>query len=324
MTHMKTLPRLYSCVMMAAALSLAACGKKDSAALKPATLGATQGSLSTLSSTAIPAANNNKVAYYTFDATPTGTPAVKQSMLTFAKDANIVVVFEGRPWELTDSAHYGSTGSIMLSGYYKSYAAIIADIHTLESRGVKVLMNIDDATSWNTTTPFTTYNGTAQTYTQYASFVNTAITTLGMDGISLDVEHMGSTAANTNFTNLLKEFGKYWGPKSSAPTTTIYTAAIYTGGKAGYAIGQSTTIAAYFNFVMDMGYSQNNTTRFNTWANYIGAAKTMILVSKDYNSQSSAVTAAQWHPTTGTKAGIGVYAANVDSAYTGAVLRALK
>lgn len=279
----------------------------------------------TQSSTPIPASGNNKVAYYTFDATPTGTPKVKLSMLDFAKEANIVIVFEGSAWELADTTHYGSSSSIMLSGYYKNYRSILADIKTLQSRGVKVLMNVDDANSWNTTTPFTTYNGTKQTYTQFAAFLNTCVTTqLGMDGISLDVEHMGSTAANTNYTNLLKEFGKYWGPLSSAATTTVYTAAIYDGAQAGYAIGQSTTVAQYLNFVMDMGYFEDNTQRFNRWANYIGASKTMIALSKDYNSLSSGIAAAQYQPANGTKAGISVYAANVDSAYCNPVLRALK
>jgi hypothetical protein len=274
--------------------------------------------------TTIPASTNNKVAYYTFDATPTGSPAVKLSMLTFAKSANIVIVFEGSAWELADTVHYGSSSSIMLSGYYKSYRAIRRDMQALQARGVKVLINVDDRSSWNTTTPFTTYNGQAQTYTQHAAFLDNCVTTvLGADGIVLDVEHLGSTAANANYINLIKEFGKYYGPNSSRPTTSIYTAAIYDGAQAGFAIGQSTSVASYMNFVMDQGYFEDNSTRFYRWANYIGAEKTMVGLVKDYNNQANGVSAAQFQPTNGSKAGIMVYAANVDSAYSNTILRAL-
>jgi hypothetical protein len=74
-----------------------------------------------------------------------------------------------------------------------------------------------------------------------------------------------------------------------------------------------------------MGYFENNTTRFNRWANSIGASKTMIGVSKQYNSLSNAKTAAAWEPSGGTKkAGIMVFAGNVDSSYTNSIFRAIK
>lgn len=282
--------------------------------------------LTPLAALSLPTNPNNKVAYYAFDATPTGTPAVKLPLTNFANAANIVVLFEGTAWEMADSVHYGSASSYILTSNpnYHSYASIIADVRTLQARGVKVLMNVDDATSWNTTQPFTTYNGTHLTYTQFASFVKACIIdSLHFDGIALDVEHLGSTAANTNYTNLIKQFGSYFGPLSSNSTTTIYTAAIYDGAQAGYAIGQSTSVAQYLNFVEDMGYSENNTTRFNRWANVIGASKTMIGVSKQYNSLSNATTAAAWEPSGATKAGIMVFAGNVDSSYTNTIFRAV-
>jgi hypothetical protein len=275
---------------------------------------------------AIPANPNNKIAYYAFDATPTGTPAVKLPLTNFANAANEVVLFEGTPWEMGDSVHYGSSSSYILTvnPNYHSYAAIIADARVLQARGVKVLYNVDDATSWNTTSPFTTYNGTHLTYQQFALFVkNIIVDSLHFDGIALDVEHIGSTAANTNFTNLVKEFGKYFGPLSTNPTNTVYTAAIYDGAQAGFAIGQSTTVAQYLNFVEDMGYFENNTTRFNRWGNSIGHGKTMIGVSKQYNSLSNATTAAAWEPSGAKKAGIMVFAGNVDSSYTNTIFRAV-
>lgn len=263
-----------------------------------------------------------KVAYYAFDATPNLLP-----LTNFATEANVVVLFEGTGWEMADSVHYGSSSSYILNvnPNYHSYKSIIDHVRILQQRGVKVLMNVDDAPSWNTTTPFTTYNGTGLNYQQFAAFVKACIIdSLHFDGIALDVEHLGSTAANTNFTNLIKQLGSYFGPLSANSTTTVYTAAIYSGAQAGYAIGQSTTVAQYLNFVEDMGYFQNNTTRFNRWANYIGSAKTMIGVSKQYNSLSNATTAAAWLPSSGNKAGIMVFAGNVDSAYTNTIFRALQ
>lgn len=297
-------------------ISTVSCKKEDAGKLSAAN--------NTIASNVVAAALPSpfKVAYYAFDATPNVLP-----LTNFANEANVVVLFEGTAWEMADSVHYGSSSSYILNvnPNYHSYKSIRDHVKILQQRGVKVLMNVDDAASWNTTTPFTTYNGVKLTYLQYAAFAKACIIdSLHFDGIALDVEHMGSTAANTNFTNLVKAFGAYFGPLSNNPNGTVYTAAIYSGGQAGYAIGQSTTVAAYLNFVEDMGYSQNNTTRFNRWANYIGAPKTMIGVSKQYNSVSSAITAAAWQPTNGTKkAGIMVFAGNVDSSYTNRIFRAL-
>lgn len=315
-------------VMLLIAMSIISCTKMGStnndASLQKNTASVLQGQLV---AAALPAAPNNKIAYYAFDATPTGSPVVNLPLTSFANAANEVVLFEGTAWEMADSVHYGSSSAYILTvnPHYHSYASIIADVRTLQARGVKVLMNVDDATSWNTTTPFTTYNGTGLTYLQFATFVKTCvIDSLHFDGIALDVEHLGSTAANTNYTNLIKAFGSYFGPLSSNRTTTIYTAAIYDGAQAGFAIGQSTSVAQYLNFVEDQGYFENNTTRFNRWATHIGDSKTMIGVSKQYNSLSNATAAAAFEPTGGTKAGIMVFAGNVDSSYTNTIFRAVR
>ncbi|SFD88715.1 hypothetical protein SAMN05518672_103704 [Chitinophaga sp. CF118] len=263
-----------------------------------------------------------KVAYYAFDATPNLLP-----LTNFATGANVVVLFEGTAWEMADSAHYGKSDSYILTvnPNYHSYKSIIDHVRILQKSGVKVLMNVDDANSWNTTTPFTDYKGQALDYQQFATFIKNCITdSLHLDGIALDVEHMLNTPANSNFISLVKELGKYYGPLSPDSNYTIYTAAIFTGGRAGYAIGQSRDVAQYFNFVQDMGYFQNNVTRFNRWSDSIGAAKTMIGVAKVYNTLENAKTAASWHPAVGTKAGIMVFAGNVDSAYTNTTFRSLK
>src|SRR4051812_29500005 len=60
----------------------------------------------TIQPLALPAAGQNKVAYYAFDVTPTGQGILP--LTTFTNNANIVVVFEGTLWELADTVHYNS------------------------------------------------------------------------------------------------------------------------------------------------------------------------------------------------------------------------
>jgi len=93
--------------------------------------------------------------------------------------------------------HYGSSSSYILTingGPYRSYRQIIDDIHTLQARGIKVLMNVDDAASWQTTTPFTDYTGDGKTYTEYAALVNSMAQAVPFNGIALDVEHFSGSA----------------------------------------------------------------------------------------------------------------------------------
>ncbi len=277
-----------------------------------------QNNLSRLKS--LPAYNDNRVAYYAFDATPVDQGKLR--LTDFTDNANIIVVFEGTLWELADSAHYGSSSAYILNingGPYSYYGQILNDIQTLRQRGVKVLMNVDDAASWSTSTPFTTWNGIPYNYQQFASFVYNCVISAGFDGISLDVEH-GATD-NSYYRNLITELGSYFGPLSSNPTTLIYTGAFYSGGAPG-PIFREPGLSQYLNFVMDMAYFQNNTTRFNYWANTLGNSKVMIGMSHQYNSLSSAITHAEWHPNPD-KAGIMVFAGNVNKNYTDGIFAAL-
>jgi hypothetical protein len=271
-----------------------------------------------------PANPNNRVAYYAFDATPQGGQG-KLPITTFTDKANEVVMFEGTLWEVADSIHYGGTSSYILTlngGLYKHYKQIINDIKTLQARGVKVLWNVDDDDKWLESSPFTTYNGKALNPARFASFIDSCVTLLGLDGISLDIEHLHSPV-NINWTTVIKSIGKYFGPKSSRPSNTLYIAAIYSGGIGNNEIGKSTDMASYFNFVMDMGYFQNNDTRFHQYADVIGNGKVMDGMSYDYNSQSDAVAWAAWEPSP-VKAGVMVFAGNVNKAYTDAIFNALK
>ncbi len=170
----------------------------------------------------LPAPGNNKVAYYVFDS---GGPD-HFPLTTFTDAANIVVLFEGTLWELADSVHYHS--GWMGNAIYTSYARILRDVRVLQARGVKVLMNVDDAASWSTSTPFMTYDSTNLDYRQFAAFVKTcAIDSLHLDGISLDIEHKAT--GNAAYIALLKELGKYFGPLSANASSQIYAAAIYAG-----------------------------------------------------------------------------------------------
>ena len=270
----------------------------------------------------IPTNPNNKVAYYAFDATPVGQGKLR--LTDFTDNANIVVVFEGSIFELGDPAHYGSSSSYILNingGPYTTYQQIINDIRTLRARGVKVLMNVDDAPSWQTTTPFTDYAGIGRTYSEYAALIYQMAQAVPFDGIALDVEHF-SGAANQNFISLVRELGRYFGPRSSNPNDSIYTAAIYSGAQAGNAIGKNTVTASYFNFVMDMGYFQNYQTRFNNYANVIGAGKVMDGFSHQMNPLSNALAYCAWaNPKPA--AGAMVFAGNVNKVYTDQILAAI-
>jgi hypothetical protein len=267
--------------------------------------------------TGMPAPGTNKVAYYVFDS---GGPD-RHPMTSFTDAANIVVVFEGTLWELADSAHYAT--SWMRNVNYHSHAEVLRDIKTLQARGVKVLMNVDDAASWSTATPFTTYDGKKLSAQEFAAFVKAcAIDSVGLDGISLDVEH-GATG-NAAYITLLKELGKYFGPMSPDSLSQMYIAAIYAGGAPGPVIGKSRDITAHMNFIMDMAYFVwDYAARFRQWADSIGPAKTMVGVLNDFYDVAHAAAAAAWQPASPPKAGIMVYAANNLKSYTDAVFNAL-
>ncbi len=274
----------------------------------------------------LPGAGRNKVAYYAFDATPVNQGKLR--LTDFTKNANIIVLFEGTIFELCDSVHYGGPSSYILTingGPYKYYKQILDDIKTLRARGIKVLMNVDDTKQWSTAVPFTTYDGRALNYQQHALFIDSCITAVGLDGISLDIEH-GATD-NTYYRDLIRELGKYVGPLSVNSATRIYTAAIYYssyGIPGPTVIGFNRAIAAYLNFVMDMGYFQNNTTRFQRWADSLGNSKVMHGFSHHdpNNSLSVAASWAAWHPTPD-KAGVMVFAGNVNKPYTDSIFAAL-
>ncbi|MFH1195126.1 MAG: glycosyl hydrolase family 18 protein [bacterium] len=267
----------------------------------------------------IPPEGNNKVAYHVFDSH--GPDHL--SLTSFTDEANVVVIFEGTLWELADSVHY-STGW-MQNVVYHYYSEILRDIKILQARGVKVLMNVDDKPAWSTSTPFTTYDGKNLDCQQFAAFIKScAIDSLHLDGISLDVEHRAT--GNSQYTTLLKEIGKYFGTKSSNSDTQMYIAAIYAGywGEPAAVIGQSKDVSSYMNFVMDMAYFNSNYVgRFNQWANYIGASKTMIGLLNDDNDLAFSTEVAAWQPASPPKAGIMVFAANNLKSYADSVFKAL-
>ena len=276
-------------------------------------------------STSLPIPPNFKVAYYAFDASNAAKVPSPLTLVNFANEANVVVLFEGTAWEMADSLHYSKSNSFMFKNKYSSYTSILNDVRILQARGVKVLMNVDDTYLWNTPLPFTTYDGTKLNTQQFASFVkNCVIDNLHLDGIALDLEHLGVASATTDYINLIKEFGKYFGPQSSNISSTIYTAAISDGTRVSNDIGKSVSNASYFNFVMDISYYEDNNYRFNMWAKTIGASKTMVGLTMRFNSLSKAVTASEWQPQGGPKAGIMVFAANADSSYTNTIFRAVK
>jgi hypothetical protein len=76
------------------------------------------------------------------------------------------------------------------------------------------------------------------------------------------------------------------------------------------------------NFIMDMGYSHDNTERFNFWAATLGNSRVMNGMSHQYNDLKSTIAWASWHPTP-EKAGVMVFAGNVNKQYTDTIFAAL-
>ncbi|HVI45366.1 MAG TPA: hypothetical protein VM802_10865 [Chitinophaga sp.] len=257
-----------------------------------------------------------KVAYYAFD---NGGPR----LIDFAREATVVVLFEAHEWRFVDSTKYKGDDLIFANQYYKSYGAVMYDVKILQNRGVKVLMNVDDNAGWSTNKPFTKYDNSVLNNTQFISQTKRyVLDSLKLDGIALDIEH-GATN-NASYRSLLKGLGSYFGPLSNNPSK-LYIAAIYSGAPEGGAIGKDTSVAKYVNFVEDMGYWGNYVSRFTQWSDYIGVSKVMVGVSAESNFKNLAndTAAAKWQPASGKKAGIMVYAANLDSGYTNTVFRAL-
>lgn len=271
------------------------------------------------SGSGLPPPGDNKVAYYVFNASgPDHYP-----LTTFSDKANIVVLFEGTLWELADSTHYHTKWMTTTNVNYHYYSQIRRDIKNLQARGVEVLMNINDAPSWSTATPFTTYDGKKLDSQQFAQFIKAcAIDSLHLNGISLDIEH-GATG-DSDYVQLIKDIGKYFGPASPDSTSEMYIAAIYAWGRPGYVIGRSPGVARYFNFVMDMEYRNTDYIgRFNQWAYFIGPSRTMVGVADYDNSLAFATEVARWKSPLGLKAGIMVYGANDVRSYTDSVFSAL-
>lgn len=269
----------------------------------------------------LPDPNDNRVAYYAFDATTVDQE--KPRINDFTDEANIVVVFEGTLWELAYPELYGSDDAYILNingGPYSTYNQILDDIQSLRQRGVKVLMNVDDRPSWSTATPFTTWDGHDLDAQGFASFVYDCALKAGFDGISLDVEHGASD--NGYYRNLIRELGRYFGPLSMNPDTMIYTGAFYSGGAPGPSF-RDPQLSQYLNFVMDMGYFQNDSSRFNYWANSLGNEKVMIGFSHQMNDLERAMDHAFWHPNPD-KAGVMVFAGNVNKNYTDSIFAALQ
>ncbi len=274
------------------------------------------------------ASNPYKIAYYAFDH---GGPRITE----FSPYANVVVLFEGTPFEMADSVHYTSTGWIFKNPNYPNYAALFRDIKILQAKGVKVLWNIDDAPSWQTSSPFTDYSGKKLSAAQYAALVKACvIDSLHMDGIALDQEHITpySTEPNSNYLSVLKNLSAYFGLSSSNPSTIFTSATGYDVTYGWRPIQSDKSYAANMNFVMDMGYWQTNqqriTTRLPRFANIAGFGwpKTMTGVDAEQGAQSNlseSILSAQWQPSGTYKAGIMVYAANGDTSYAGKVFRAV-
>ena len=255
---------------------------------------------------------------------------------------DIVVLFVVKLPNYIDTVKYPASGGYI--GAYKSYGSFYSDIKKLQARGIKVIQNIDDESSWQTTKPA----GYASASAYALKMKQVLLDQLHLDGITLDVEHSGtkpspippfpkyseigyngwysaSMAANANYINCIKEMTKYFG-------TTAGNELEIASGLDCYAWNNiASNFVNNFTYFGVQSYDGNSTrtqlmNNYATGTNKIPSAKMVYGHNAETpSSQSDAVDIAKWTPTQGQKGGVFVYAFNSDpTGYGAAVLAAVK
>ncbi|NOW97631.1 endo-beta-N-acetylglucosaminidase F3 [Mucilaginibacter sp. SG564] len=255
---------------------------------------------------------------------------------------DIVVLFVVKLPNYIDTIKYPASGGYI--GAYKSYGSFYSDIKKLQARGIKVIQNIDDESSWQTTKPA----GYASASAYALKMKQVLLDQLHLDGITLDVEHSGikpspippfpkyseigyygwysaSMAANANYINCIKEMTKYFG-------TTAGNELEIASGLDCYAWNNiASNFVNNFTYFGVQSYDGDSTrtqlmNNYATGTNKIPSGKMVYGHNAETpSSQSDAISIAKWTPTQGQKGGVFVYAFNSDpNGYGAAVLAAVK
>jgi hypothetical protein len=312
-----------SALSVAAMLFSTSCQKNITSAsdtLSPAV--AMSGSVSqTLTTTA---SQQKFVAYYVTDGR---NPTYK--LTDIPKGVDIVVLFVIKWPAYLDTLNNPPSGATI--GAYPSYGAFFKDIKTLQARGIKVVQNIDDEDTWQTTTPA----GYATAAAFALKMKQELLDTLKLDGISLDIEHSGappdpippfppydsigyygwysySMEANQNFLNCIGAMTKYFG--TTAPNTPLLMSATGLDCYSWNAI--ASRFVNNFNYFGVQAYGRDSTTdqlmnNYATGTNKIPSSKMMYGVNgEDVTTLGQDTGVAKWVPTQGQKGAVFVYSFN--------------
>lgn len=290
------------------------------------------------SGTALAGSNGVCIAYYITDGR---NPTFK--LKDIPDKVDMVILFGLKYWSLQDTTKLpGGTG---MMGSFKSYKDLDTQIRSLQSRGIKVLQNIDDDVSWQSSKP----GGFASAAAYGDAIKSIVIDKWKLDGISLDIEHSGakpnpiptfpgyaatgyngwysgSMAATPAFLNVISELTKYFG--TTAPNNKQLQIA---SGIDVYAWNKiMENFRNNFNYIQLQSYGANVSRtqlmmNYATGTNKIPASKMVFgAYAEGGTNQANDVEVAKWTPTQGAKGGMMIYTYNSNVSYANAVRDAVK
>lgn len=232
-----------------------------------------------------------------------------------------------------------------MMGNFSSYSDLEKQIRSLQKRGIKVLQNIDDDSSWQSSKP-----GGFTSAKAYAKAIKSiVIDQWKLDGISLDIEHEGkrpnpipkfagyaatgyrewympSMDATPEYLEIVRELTKYFG--TTAPNNKQLQIAsginVFAWDKIMENFGNN------FNYVQLQSYDvkvkeAKLMMEYVTVTNKIPANKIVFgAYAEGGKSQAGDIEVAKWIPVQGAKGGMMIYTYNANTDYANAVKNAMK
>ena len=278
------------------------------------------------------------IAYYITDGR---NPSFK--LKDIPNGVDMVILFGIKYWTLQDTTKLESGTGMMAN--FTSYKDLSKQIHSLQKRGIKVLQNIDDEASWQSSKP----GGFASAKAYAEAIKSIVIDQWKLDGISLDVEHEGkrpnpipnfpgyqatgyygwyypSMEATPEYLEVIRELSKYFG--TTAPKNKQLQIAsginVFAWDKIMQHFGNN------FNYVQLQSYGvklneAKSMMKYLTETNKIPAGKVVFgAYAEGGKNKETDVELAKWSPDQGVKGGIMIYTYNADVEYANTVKNALK
>lgn len=278
------------------------------------------------------------IAYYITDGR---NPSFKLKDIPDGVD--MVILFGIKYWTLQDTTKLKAGTGMM--GNFSSYKDLSKQIRSLQKKGIKVLQNIDDEASWQSSKP----GGFASAKAYAEAIKSIVIDQWKLDGISLDIEHEGkrpnpipkfpgyaatgyrgwympSMDATPEYLEVIRELTKYFG--TTVPNNKQLQIAsginVFAWDKIMENFGNN------FNYVQLQSYDVKvNDAKlmmeYATETNKIPASKMVFgAYAEGGKSKEGDVEVAKWVPAQGPKGGMMIYTYNSNTDYANAVKNALK